>query len=59
MDDSTVAVEVAAAQALLQWPYLTDVSLISAIASVFTQPKVIPGAGLLLSPTANTGTPLA
>ena len=35
MDDSTIAVEVAASQALLQWPYLADTSLIDAVASVF------------------------
>ena len=60
MDDSTVAVEVAAAQALLHWRFHTDVSLIyqgyvSAIASVFVQPKVRPDAGPLLSPHCPTG----
>ena len=44
MDDSTVAVEVAASQALIQWPYLSDVSLINAVASTFVQPQVLPGA---------------
>lgn len=44
MDDSTVAVEVAASQALLQWPYLTDMSLINAVASVFVRPVVLSGA---------------
>ena len=46
MDDGTVAVEVAESQALLQWPYLSDISLITAVASVFVRPAVIPGAPL-------------
>lgn len=35
IQDGTVAVEVAAGNALLQWPYLTDASLIMALISVF------------------------
>jgi hypothetical protein len=33
--DGTMAVEVQLAHALLQWPYLTDMSIVSAIVSVF------------------------
>ena len=33
--DGTMAIEVQLAHALLQWPYLTDMSIVSAIVSVF------------------------
>ena len=33
--DGTMAVEVQLAHALLQWPYLTDMTMVSAIVSVF------------------------
>ena len=41
MDDATVAVEVAACEALVQWPYLSDLSLIWALASIFLLPPPI------------------
>ena len=46
MNDSTVAVELAALQALLQWPYLSDLSLINAMASIFQRPATQPGASV-------------
>ena len=44
MDDATVAVEVAACEALVQWPYLSDLTLIWGLASVFVLPPAV-GAG--------------
>jgi len=41
MDDATVAVEVAACEALVQWPYLSDMTLIWALASIFLLPPPI------------------
>ncbi len=35
MKDGTIAVEVAVARALLQWPFLSDLSLVDALMSVF------------------------
>lgn len=39
LKDGTVAIQAALAQAQLQWPFLHDVSLISAITSVFLPPS--------------------
>ena len=44
MKDGTVAIQAALAQAQLQWPFLHDVSLVSAITSVFL-PAVAPAPG--------------
>ena len=41
MDDATVAVEVAACEALVQWPYLSDLTLIWALASIFLLPPPV------------------
>lgn len=38
MLDGTVAVEVASEHALLQWPFLSDMSLVDAIAKIFQLP---------------------
>lgn len=38
MLDGTVAVEVASEHALLQWPFLSDMSLVAAITKVFQLP---------------------
>jgi hypothetical protein len=41
MDDATVAVEVAACEALVQWPYLSDLTLIWGLASIFLLPPAV------------------
>ena len=50
MDDATVAVEVAACEALVQWPYLSDMTLIWALASIFLLPPPISARGLDATP---------
>ena len=39
LKDGTVAIQAALAQAQLQWPFLHDISLVSAITSVFLPPS--------------------
>lgn len=39
MTDGTVAVEVASENALVQWPFLSDLTLIDAITKVFQLPQ--------------------
>ncbi len=41
MDDGTVAVEIAADQALVQWPFMTDMSLVDALVRVFQLPPAL------------------
>jgi hypothetical protein len=41
MLDGTVAVEVASQHALLQWPFMSDISMIDAIVKVFQLPPAL------------------
>lgn len=43
MLDGTVAVEIAAENALAQWPYLTDMTLIDALIRIFVLPPELTG----------------
>lgn len=44
MKDGTIAIQAALAQALVQWPFLHDTSLLAAVMAVFMPPHA-PGAG--------------
>ena len=41
MQDGTVAVEIAADQALVQWPFMTDMSMVDALVRVFQLPPAL------------------
>lgn len=56
--DGTMAVEVAVDNALVQWPFLADISFITVISAVFQLPPgEVPGAGVGAKAQAAEGTP--